>query len=156
MKDDVPPEEKGRRLSEVISTFRRVAENYSSVHDKNLVSLVLVEDESKRSTDARVEWTGKGEGHKRVVFPARGVPPSANSFQRDRHVDEVELRPGDFVAVHITGTGTTTLQGTPLFKTSIGEFAGLGESLRRGKGPTSTGLYSNGGAVYYSNEGPRH
>jgi tRNA A37 methylthiotransferase MiaB len=151
MEDNVSPEVKSRRLKEVISTFRRVAEKQSERYDLDLLSLVLVENSSKRSTDEFPEWTGKGEGHRRVVFPAEAIPGHADVMTGDRGAEMSHLRPGDYVAVRIVESGTNTLRGVPLFKTSIGEFHELSETMRRGGALENLPLIARDGAMYFRN-----
>ena len=68
MKDDVPDEVKTRRVSEII----QVQNEISTRNNRRLIGdtvEVLVESVSKKSS---LEWSGRTDGNKTVVFPKNG------------------------------------------------------------------------------------
>ena len=87
--DDVPEEEKVRRLEELIALQNRLSlKNNESCVGREYE--ILVEGVSKRS---REQLFGRTEQNKVVVFDRHGV------------------RPGQFVRVKVTGASSATLQG---------------------------------------------
>ncbi|RYG43178.1 MiaB/RimO family radical SAM methylthiotransferase [archaeon] len=131
LEDDVPQALKLARLQEVIDTYR---DGVQAANDREVgtVHLLLLEGDSKRSTAARRELTGRTDNNKRCVFPADAlVAPSLASLLPTVHGASVDvpgalpasqLQPGEYVAVRITASGTSTLQAMPLARTSIAEF----------------------------------
>lgn len=89
MQDDVPEEEKTRRLTEIIELQNRLSHN-SNLRDVGKVFEVLVEGVSKRSEE---QLFGRTSQNKVVVFP-RG-----------------DYRTGDYVHVKITACSSATLIG---------------------------------------------
>ncbi len=87
--DDVPEEEKGRRLSEIIALQAELSAA-SNTRDEGREFEVLVEGESKRSAD---QLCGRTSQNKMVVF------------DRGNH------RAGEYVRVRITGSSPATLFG---------------------------------------------
>ncbi len=109
MEDDVPEEVKKQRLTEIITQQMAIqAEiNQAEVGQRHLV---LVEQESKRSSD---QWSGRTDTNKMVVF------------------DKIEgVAPGDYVEVEITTSTSATLMGRPIQKSSIQEFFGQQEATK--------------------------
>lgn len=92
--DNVPSEEKERRLRQIIDLQQRLSEK-SNRADIGKVFTVLTEGFSKRS---REDLSGRTDGNKVVVFPSRGETP------------------GTFVKVKITGSTAATLRGEPVDK----------------------------------------
>jgi tRNA-2-methylthio-N6-dimethylallyladenosine synthase len=90
--DDVPPEVKQRRLTEVIAVQDRVS---SELHRAEVgrVKRVLIAGPSKRS---ELHWLGRADNFKAVVLP-RG-----------------SWRPGELVDVRIVDTTSATLIGQPI------------------------------------------
>ena len=88
--DDVPEEEKVRRLNEIIALQNQLSLE-SNQHEVGKVVEVLVEGYSKRSKD---DMYGRTSQYKTVVFPREG-----------RHI-------GEFVNVHIDSASAATLRGT--------------------------------------------
>lgn len=89
MDDDVPDEEKSRRVSEIIQLQTRMA----NVKNQQLVGRtveVLIEGLSKKSDD---EWSGRTDGNKTVVFPKDG------------------LKVGEYVRVVVDRANSATLFG---------------------------------------------
>ena len=107
MEDDVPEEVKKQRLTEIITQQMAIqAEiNQAEIGQRHLV---LVEQESKRSSD---QWSGRTDTNKMVVF------------------DKIDgVAPGDYVEVEITTSTSATLMGRPIQKSSIQEFFGQQEA----------------------------
>ncbi|KAG8234319.1 hypothetical protein J437_LFUL013059 [Ladona fulva] len=115
LKDDVPLEVKLRRLEEMVSCFRKIAETLNK--DKiGHVDLVLVEGESKRS---QLDLAGRNDGNTKVIFPADKIPVGPHSCE----VKPVEK--GDYVAVLITDATSQILKGTALYHTTLQQFNSL-------------------------------
>lgn len=107
--DDVPPEVKQRRLTEMISVFRD--EVYKLNQGKiGQVELVLVEGPSKRSVK---NLAGRNDGNIKVIFPATEIPESETSSEKRQIV------PGDYVAVLIEEASSQVLKGRPLYHSSL-------------------------------------
>ena len=66
--DDVPEQEKKKRLEEIIRLQRKISEE-SNRNDIGTISKVLIEGDSKRS---HLEWMGRNDQNKVVVFPKEG------------------------------------------------------------------------------------
>jgi hypothetical protein len=78
MMDNVPEDVKKRRLQEVIDTYREVLLKKNIEEEHGQWRLVLVEEESTKSTPENLMYTGRTEGNKRVVFPATDLIPAAS------------------------------------------------------------------------------
>ena len=89
--DDVPEETKKRRLQEVVSLHRGKALN-SMQGDLNKTFEVLIEGDSKKSSDF---WAGRNSQNKLIIFPKQGASVSK----------------GDYVSVHVTSCTSATLLG---------------------------------------------
>ena len=96
MTDNVPEEVKERRLREIIDLQQKLS-LASNKKDVGKVCEVLIESESKRSSD---QWSGRNSQNKMVVFGKNGE------------------KPGDYVRVKISRYTSATL---------IGENEGRGE-----------------------------
>ena len=68
--------------------------------------VVLVEGHSKRSTEERVQLTGKNDGFKRCVFTDSFVDSSDTSHNTTIR----QVKSGDFVVVKALDAGVSTLQ----------------------------------------------
>ena len=90
-KDDVPPEVKKRRLTEIVDLQNRLSLE-SNQEDVGKTFKVLIEGNSKRSSE---DWMGRNTQNKVVVFPKRN---------RDH-------RKGDYVMVKINDCTQATLLG---------------------------------------------
>jgi tRNA-2-methylthio-N6-dimethylallyladenosine synthase len=90
--DDVPEEEKSRRLEKVIRLQQKLSLE-SNKRDLDKVFEVLVEGKSKRSADF---VSGRNSQNKVVVFPDKGY------------------RPGDYVMVRVQSCTSATLKGFPV------------------------------------------
>jgi tRNA-2-methylthio-N6-dimethylallyladenosine synthase len=98
--DDVPEEEKKRRLSEIISQQMSIQHrrNQDEIGQRHVV---LVEGTSKRSEQ---QMSGRTDTNKIAVF------------------DRNEFEKGDYVEVEITGATSATLIAKPIAKTSLGAY----------------------------------
>jgi tRNA-2-methylthio-N6-dimethylallyladenosine synthase len=67
--DDIPEEEKKKRLEEIIKLQRQISEK-SNRNDIGTISKVLIEGDSKKSSS---DWMGRNDQNKVVVFPKDGV-----------------------------------------------------------------------------------
>ena len=118
--DDVPEDVKQRRLAEIIEAFRaRAAEKQAT--EVGATHCVLVEGPSKKNPD---EWTGKTDTSKWVVFENEPVGTYGGDETKasTNGADAAPVKPGDYVAVRVTGCSTGTLFGECLGKTSLVAF----------------------------------
>lgn len=90
MTDDVPEEEKKRRLSEIIEVQIRHSKE-KNIEEVGKVCKVLIESYSKRSEN---DFCGRNDGNKMVVFPKKEG-----------------LNFGDYCNVRITEASSATLKG---------------------------------------------
>ncbi|KAG1710376.1 hypothetical protein DVH05_017378 [Phytophthora capsici] len=138
MKDDVTPEDKLRRLREVIDTFSEVVTRKNRVEDSDRLHVVLVQGPSRRSTDEEPKLTGLTDTSKRCVFPNQEMPASLRSFQTQAGElaseflplpsvtsESVRAAPGDYVLVRVRDAGRHTLHATPVARTTLQEVAEL-------------------------------
>lgn len=128
--DNVPEHIKQRRLAEMIATFRRTTlPRFES--QLGTTQLVLVEGCNKRAPDT--ELIGKSDKGHKVIFSNLPVVDCllSSSLESEEILDTVnmersgqmvELKPGDFVEVRITGTTVASLRGEPLCRSSISIF----------------------------------
>ncbi|XP_040060423.2 mitochondrial tRNA methylthiotransferase CDK5RAP1 [Gasterosteus aculeatus] len=109
LQDDVPPEEKRRRLEECIAAFREEAAKVNAALIGS-TQLVLVEGESKRSAK---DLCGRTDGNMKVIFPKEdvAVQPSA--------LDTASVHAGDYVLVKILSSSSQTLRGRALSHSSL-------------------------------------
>jgi MiaB/RimO family radical SAM methylthiotransferase len=115
LQDDVPEQVKQRRLREVIDTFNAGA-RVSNDEEVGREHLVLIDGLSKKSTK---EWIGRTDTNKKVVFARTPIPagPGAKA--------QVEVGPGDYVAVRVTESiSANTLRAAPVARSSIEQFCG--------------------------------
>jgi tRNA-2-methylthio-N6-dimethylallyladenosine synthase len=89
--DDVPEEVKRRRLEEIVSLQNRLSLE-SNKRDLGKTFKVLIEGESKRSSQ---DWMGRTSHSKVVVFPK----------------ENKSLKPGDYVMVKVNDCTQGTLLG---------------------------------------------
>ncbi|XP_067947784.1 mitochondrial tRNA methylthiotransferase CDK5RAP1-like isoform X2 [Watersipora subatra] len=123
LKDDVPQEVKLRRHEEVRAKCRGIFSELNAA-DVGQTQLVLIESESKRSSD---DWAARNDGNTKVIFPKGSVPTSyAGANLKTPSI-------GDYVAVRITSSTSATLRGKPMFTSGIKDFALYEESLRDDK-----------------------
>ncbi|KAL6111331.1 cdk5rap1 [Pungitius sinensis] len=111
LQDDVPPEEKRRRLEECITAFREEAAKVNAALIGS-TQLVLVEGESKRSAK---DLCGRTEGNMKVIFPKEdvAVQPSA--------LDTASVHAGDYVLVKILSSSSQSLRGRALRHSSLSD-----------------------------------
>lgn len=96
MKDDIPEDEKSRRLMEIIELQRVISDELNqSMIGKNYE--ILVESLSKKSNEM---LTGRTDGNKTVIIPKNGTAI------------------GEKVMVRITKANSATLFGLPVLKTN--------------------------------------
>lgn len=98
--DNVPEDVKKRRLSEIIEQQMNIQEE-NNKREIGKRHLVLVEGESKRSSE---QLSGRTDTNKMVVF------------------DRKDFQKGDYVEVEITDCTSATLMAKPVKKCSIQEF----------------------------------
>ena len=85
------------------------------------VQLVLVDGLSKKSEE---EWVGRTDGNRRVVLARRPLPSSLGLGSELEGVEEVDLQPGDYVAVHVTeALSPNTMRAAPLARCTLAAFA---------------------------------
>ncbi|CAI5735923.1 unnamed protein product [Peronospora farinosa] len=136
MEDDVSPEDKLRRLREVIDTFSEVVTRKNYVEDSNRLHIVLVQGASRRSTDEDPKLTGLTDTSKRCVFPNQEMPGSLRAFTKQAgelaaeflplpsvRSEGVHAAPGDYVLVRVHEAGRHTLHATPVARTTLQEVA---------------------------------
>lgn len=125
--DDVLPEVKSRRLQEALAVYTR-GQEMRCAQEVGRVHLVLLEGPSRKHPDFLV---GKTCSMKKVVLPAGLVPASlAGAAAAPGLGPLVGPCAGDYVAVLVEGWQHSTLQATPLARTSTTEFvAQLGSTL---------------------------
>ncbi|XP_038606483.1 mitochondrial tRNA methylthiotransferase CDK5RAP1 isoform X2 [Tachyglossus aculeatus] len=111
LRDDVPAEEKRRRLEELIGVFREEAAAANRAYEGRL-QLLLVEGTSKRSES---ELCGRNDGNLRVIFPDTEMEDGTGRGSL------VRAQPGDYVLVKITASSSQSLRGIPLRRTSLRE-----------------------------------
>jgi hypothetical protein len=91
---------------------------------------------------AHHEFRSRTDSNKRCVFGEQAVAPSLADFLGSRGGPAAEgavgVAPGKFVAVHVRGSGETSLKATALAATTLEEFSALDSRLRervvRGEG----------------------
>ncbi|XP_021383119.2 mitochondrial tRNA methylthiotransferase CDK5RAP1 [Lonchura striata] len=113
LQDDVPAEEKKRRLEQLIATFREEAAR-ANAELVGQAQLVLVEGPSKRSAS---ELCGRNDGNIKVIFPDTELEDAAE------HRAPGRAQPGDYVMVKVTSGSSQTLRGVPLCRTTLSRAA---------------------------------
>ena len=121
MVDDVPEEVKQRRLAEVVETFRLGAQRRNE-RELGRVHCVLVEGASKKS---EADLAGRTDTGKVVVFPDCPVAAVYRGGEGGGGGAEVRLQEGDYAAVLVERSGTGTLMGRALGKTTLMGFHAL-------------------------------
>ena len=145
MDDDVPEENKMRRLNEVINVFRTKIQERNDAMEVGRIRLVLVEGESKKSRPGDRGFSGRTDQNKRIVFPIESVEGGddlvgecwseeeivpmlrqANGWSNELNPSlKVPLRAGDYAAVLVTEARGHTLKGQALWRTSLEGFNSL-------------------------------
>lgn len=112
----MPEAIKKQRLFEVIQTFNKGARERNA-EEVGRQHLLLLEGTSRKSD---TEWVGRTDTNKKVVIPRKQV--SASPYLSS----EVDLSPGDYVAVRVTeAISHNTLRAEPIARCSIAEFKRL-------------------------------
>lgn len=122
MEDDVPHQLKQSRLREAIDTFHATAAQRNSKLI-GTVQVVLVEAGAAR---APASWgagldgggpalTGRTDGNQRVIFRDVEIDRPRATLER--------AKPGEYIAVRVTGASSMTLFCEPLFRTSLAQVA---------------------------------
>lgn len=113
LKDNVPQDVKDRRHMELVAAFRQqsLKLNMDQIGCKQLV---LVEGKSKRSNSY---LSARNEAGTKVVIPQQMIPHLT-------HPDATrQVSVGDYVVVQINDATSQTLIATPLYHTTLQEFA---------------------------------
>ncbi|CAF1148916.1 unnamed protein product [Didymodactylos carnosus] len=105
LKDDIPREIKAQRHHDINEIFRSDALKLNSNYIGQ-THLVLVEGISKRSQD---EYIGRNDYNTKVIFSKKTLK-------------NIELNPGDYVAVRIDTATSESLRATPLYRTTLKKF----------------------------------
>jgi MiaB/RimO family radical SAM methylthiotransferase len=113
LEDDVPAEEKQRRLAEIIDTFQACVTRRNAL-ERGREHIVLVEGKARKWDPDAPTLTGRTDTNKRVVFSDGSVPCLASGVP-------VKLAPGDYALVRITDSTQHTLLGEPLGRSSLVE-----------------------------------
>ncbi|CAK1586618.1 unnamed protein product [Parnassius mnemosyne] len=108
-KDDIPEEVKKDRHSRMLELYRRKCQALNEAEIGN-THLVLVEGSLKKTG----QIIGRNEFYLRVVFDQAEIVSEDNGRRL--------VKPGDYVAVKITGARSSVLSGIPLYHTSISQF----------------------------------
>lgn len=111
--DDVPVDVKARRHTELMETFREIAMKLNT-EQIGQIQLVLVQGPSKRSP---LDLAGRNDGNTKVIFPQTEIPDLFSTSQHTR-----EIKPGDYVAVQVTGCSSQVLKAIPLYHTTVKHF----------------------------------
>ncbi|XP_076232770.1 CDK5RAP1-like protein isoform X2 [Calliopsis andreniformis] len=117
LKDDVEVSVKKERLDRMITVYRTEVEKLNNLQIGQL-QLVLVEGLSKRTDDY---LQGRNDGNTRVIIPTMEAPVAKNSTATRA------IKNGDYVVVKIHSANSNSLMGTPLYHSSIAEFASSSE-----------------------------
>ena len=135
LNDDVPQKEKKRRLNEVIACFRDTAfaRSWRAINEEggasNRLKLVLVEGTSRKSRPEKPTMTGRGDTHVRYIFSDEPAAASYHAYLEGTGDGGTEAPPrleaGNYVCVRVDSPNVTTLEASPLFRTTLTEFANL-------------------------------
>ena len=136
--DDVPDDVKNRRLREVIDAFREGARTRHA-EDIGTLQLVLIDGPARKSTPGAPLWAGRTDSSKRCIVGEYAVEQSIATLLARGNLgpgatvgeSAVPLRPGQYVAAYVRGSGDTSLQATALAASTLDEFATLGPVLRK-------------------------
>ncbi|CAG4944606.1 unnamed protein product [Parnassius apollo] len=108
-KDDVPEEVKKDRHNRMLELYRKKCQALNEA-EIGSTHLVLVEGSLKKTS----QIIGRNEFYLRVVFDQAEILAEDNGRR--------SVKPGDYVAVKITGARSSVLRGVPLYHTSISQF----------------------------------
>jgi MiaB/RimO family radical SAM methylthiotransferase len=110
--DDVPEDIKQKRLSETIQIFRKyMLQKLGS--QVGTTQLVLIDGTSRKSSS---DLIGRTDGNMKVLFANSAIPMDQTIDQSEQLVN---LQPGDYVEVKITGIVGQNLKAEPICKTSL-------------------------------------
>lgn len=112
-KDDVPPNVKKDRLQRMMSIYKTEVEKVNKSQIGQL-QLVLVEKLSKRSDE---KFQTRNDGNTRVLIPSMTI--STGKYSDDSRAIKI----GDYVVVKIEDANSNSLMATPLYHSSITEYA---------------------------------
>jgi MiaB/RimO family radical SAM methylthiotransferase len=143
--DDVPQDVKLRRLNEVIAAFRAGAAA-ALAGDVGRTHLVLVDGPGRKSTPGAPLWRGRTDCNKTCVFPAdvpvhgslAALTAAGGGVAAAAGTPLVRPQPGDWVAVRVTGVGTTSLRAVAV--TTLQEFAAWQQVAARTTAATASTL----------------
>ncbi|XP_012524046.2 CDK5RAP1-like protein [Monomorium pharaonis] len=110
-KDDVESHVKMDRMNRMIKLYREEVEKLNRAQIGQH-QLVLVESTSKRS-DQKLQ--SRNDGNVRVILPSAAIPIAQHSITTRR------IQAGDYVVVRIDNANSQSLQGIPLYHSSITE-----------------------------------
>lgn len=136
LSDNVPHDVKQSRLSELIAVFHKGAAE-RNLRRVGTIQLVLVEKPSRRNADTHL--AGRADNNVRVNFSRSAVPVLATAGEIQRFLSvglvvgappaglpAVEPVVGDYVAVQIEDSTSTSLRGRALFRTTLSAFSQAG------------------------------
>jgi hypothetical protein len=111
MEDDVPQAIKMARLNEIIQTFRTRVQERNEATEVGRLRLVLVEGESRRSTPEQVQFSGRTDQNKRVVFSSATATATVDHGpqQHSHYWTSDEIRPLLKQLPHIRSTNGNDL-----------------------------------------------
>lgn len=110
-KDDVESHIKIDRMNRMVALYRKEVEKLNRAQIGQH-QLVLVEGASKRS-DQKLQ--GRNDGNVKVILPSAIIPIAQNSIATR------QIQTGDYIIVQIDNANSQTLQGVPLYHSSITE-----------------------------------
>jgi MiaB/RimO family radical SAM methylthiotransferase len=125
--DNVPDDVKGRRLQEIIDTFRTTVQLKNEQEDLHKLHCVLIEGEAKKPLPGTlVSLNGRTDTNKRVIFPNIPIPGHMPGFEGVGRGDDVKkMATGEYVVVEITEVKGHTLRGNPIAKVTMDEYCKL-------------------------------
>ncbi|ELT94625.1 hypothetical protein CAPTEDRAFT_178593 [Capitella teleta] len=112
LNDDVPSEVKLRRSGELAKVYREEVLKLNLAQTGE-TQLILIEGDSKRS---EYDLAGRNDANTKVIIPKYTLTWNHKDGQ------ERDARPGDYIAVKITGASSQVLHGNPLFLTTLQNF----------------------------------
>eukprot|EP00048_Salpingoeca_helianthica_P009591 m.137557 g.137557 ORF g.137557 m.137557 type:complete len:577 (-) comp14901_c0_seq5:132-1862(-) len=118
LEDNVPQEEKVRRVDELVTLLHAEAARKNTALWVGKHMSVLVDRPSRRSP---ADLLGRSDGNQRVVFPKTAIPCKITG-------ELVVPLPGDIVEVVTESATSFSFRGKPLARTSIAPPLGLSES----------------------------
>lgn len=110
-KDDVESHIKIDRVNRMNELYRKEVEKLNKAQIGQY-QLILVESTSKRSNE---KLQGRNDGNVKVIIPSMAIPIAQHSITTRK------IQAGDYVVVQIDNANSQTLQGIPLYHSSITE-----------------------------------